>query len=142
MGRARVHLLLAGVVVVASALAGCGDESFDRRPERPPVPVQITGVITDEQVTVSPNRIGGGPIVLIVSNQTQRSRTVVLEGRGIRDVVGPIQPQDTATIQATLKQGRYKVRAGAERATSREVAPATIVVGKRRPTGEDQLLLP
>jgi hypothetical protein len=135
--------LVAGLALV-STLAGCGQPDYNRRPVRPPTPLQVTGVITSRQVDVSPSRIGAGPIVLIVSNQDTTSHTVILEGEQTRERVGPINPQDTATIQANVQQGRYTIRAGSERALPRAqmLEPAALLVGRERPTGEDELLRP
>jgi hypothetical protein len=130
------------VVAMAIGLAGCGGgKDFANNP-RPPVPLQLTGVITDGKVTISPRRVGAGPIVITVSNQTPQARTLVLEGNGIQEQVGPINSLDTAQLQKTLKPGRYVVRAGSERATARTVVPAVLVIGKERKSGSDQVLLP
>ena len=139
----RGAALAVGIVVV-SALAGCGQKDFLRDPPRPPLPLQITGVITPQEVTVSPDNIGAGPIVLIISNQNSVSHTVIFEGEQIREQVGPINPQDAATIQTNVSQGRYTIRAGSDRAMapSDRLEPATLEVGERRPTGEDELLRP
>jgi hypothetical protein len=125
-------------------LGGCGQSDFDRDPPRPPVVIQVTGVITSEKVTVSPSRIGGGMVVLIVSNQDEDSHTVILEGVRTREQVGPINPQDTATVTARLTPGSYAVRAGSDRAVnpSEEIEPARLVVSQRRPTGADDVLGP
>jgi hypothetical protein len=126
------------------ALAGCGEDDFENEP-RPPVPVQLTGVITPEKVTVSPNELGAGPVVITVSNQTKASHTLTLEsadGGTIREQVGPINPLDTATLQRTLEPGEYTVRAGSEAAVPREIAPATLTIGQERKSGSDELLLP
>jgi hypothetical protein len=143
IGRTPRAALVAGLVAV-STLTGCGQKDFLRDPPRPPIPIQITGVITPQDVTVSPNRIGGGPIVLVISNQDEMSHTVILEGPQTQERVGPINPQDAATIQTDVTQGRYTVRAGSERAVpaGQQVEPATLFVGVRRPTGEDDLLRP
>jgi hypothetical protein len=135
--------LVAGLVLV-STLAGCGQPDYNRRPPRPPSTLQVTGVITERQVDVSPSRIGAGQIVLIVSNQDSASHTVILEGEQKRELVGPINPQDTATIQANVQQGRYTIRAGSERAMVRTqmIRPAELIVGRERPSGEDELLQP
>jgi hypothetical protein len=142
--RGRGRAALAAGIAVASTLGGCGQSDYTREPPRPPSPIQITGVITERQVSVSPDHIGAGPIVLIVSNQDSASHTVILEGERKREQVGPINPQDTATIQANVEQGRYTVRAGSERAVTRTqtISPAELVVGRERPTGEDELLRP
>ena len=141
--RSRRGAVLAGLVL-ASAVAGCGQPDYTRRPPRPPATIQITGVITGKEVEVSPSRIGAGPIVLIVSNQDSDSHTVILEGERLREEAGPINPQDTATIQANVQQGRYTVRAGSERAVApgKAIRPADLSVGRERPTGEDELLRP
>ena len=60
----------------AIALGGCGGgKGFANHP-RPPVPLQLTGVITNAKVTISPNKVGAGPVVITVSNQTSQSRTL------------------------------------------------------------------
>jgi hypothetical protein len=126
------------------ALAGCGDDDFENEP-RPPVPKQLTGVITENKVTVSPDELGAGPVVITVSNQTDASHTVTLEssdGGTIREQVGPINPLDTATLQRTLEQGTYTVSAGSEAAVPKEIQPATLTIGKERKSGSDELLLP
>ena len=138
----RRTALVAGIGV-ATILGGCGQRDRDGRPPRPPVASQVTGGITSEQVTLSPRRIGGGRIALIVSNQDADSHAVVLEGGRTLEQVGPINPQDTATIMAELTQGSYAVRAGSDAVSSSErIEPARLVVGPGRPTGEDDLRRP
>lgn len=134
----------AAVIVAVLALAGCGgDDDFENEP-RPPVPLQLTGVITDSRVTVSPDKVGAGPVVITVSNQTDESRTLTLEGgpRNIQERVGPINPLDTATIQKTLERGRYTVKAGSEKAAPREIAAARLTIGAARKSASDRVLLP
>jgi hypothetical protein len=138
-GRSRdVSLLVAGALLVA----GCGSGSSFKNQPRPPVPVQLTGVVTDKTVTVSPNMVGAGPVVLIVSNQTQQAHTLTLEGGGNIDTVGPIQPLDTAKLQQTLKPGTYTVKAGSPAAATHEIGAAVVTVGPPRSSSSGQLLLP
>ena len=130
------------VVACALVVGGCGGgKSFKNEP-RPPVPVQLTGVITAKGVTISPKRVGAGPIVLTVSNQTTGAHTITLEGTGSTDTVGPVNPLDTAQLRQTLKPGTYTIKAGSKQATTAEIKPGTLTVGPSRPSSSNQLLLP
>jgi hypothetical protein len=123
-------------------VAGCGGESKFKNDPRPPAPVQLTGVITDKGVTVSPDRVGAGPVILLISNQTQQAHTITLDGGNTKDTVGPINPLDTAKLQQTLEEGSYKVKAGSSRALTKELKAGTLSVGPRRRSSSDQVLLP
>ena len=138
-GRTRdVAMVVAGALL----LAGCGGGSKFKNDPRPPAPVQLTGVVRDDEVTVSPSRIGGGPVILIVANQTDVPRTITLEGGGTTDTVGPVNPAGTARLQQTLKPGTYTVKAGSKEAQATEVAPGRLTVGPKRPSSSNELLLP
>ena len=157
---------LLSAAAVGMLIVGCGgDDDFENDP-RPPVPLQLTGVITEESVTVSPRTVAPGPIVLITSNQTDQPHTLTLEGPEVDEETGPIPPGDTATIQATLRDTDpgegYEVRANSERAVDPDevIAAARINVfeksseecdkleeqGRSDPTcrgsSSDELLLP
>jgi hypothetical protein len=137
--RGSAALLATGVAVVL--VAGCGSSDFKNKP-RPAVPIELTGVIQEKKVTVSPNKVGAGPILITVSNQTNDAHTLTLEGESVRERVGPINPLDTATIQKTLRPGSYEVRAGSSVAVAHEIKPATLVIGKPRKDSNNQLLTP
>lgn len=138
--------LAIGAILATVALSACGEEDFQNEP-RPPVPLTITGVITPQQVDVSPDEFGAGPIVLTISNQTRESHRVALEGVAddgteISEVTGPINPQDTATIQQSLPQGDYEVSANSDGSSPLEIEPGEISVGPPRPSASDELELP
>src|SRR5436190_15359168 len=138
----RMRRIVVASSAVAIALVGCGGgEDFANDP-RPPVPLQLTGVITKEKVTISPNKVGAGPVVITVSNQTHQAHTLTLVGQGIQEQVGPISPLDTAQLQKTLSPGRYHVTAGTTTATAKAITPATLVIGKERASGSNRVLLP
>jgi hypothetical protein len=91
---------------------------------------------------VSPNKVGAGPVLITISNQTGEAHTVTLEGDTIKERIGPVQPQDTATIQKTLPRGEYEVRAGSAVAVPKEIRPATLAVTTERKDSNNKLLLP
>jgi predicted component of type VI protein secretion system len=131
----------AGLAVAAVLIAGCGEDDF-KNEARSPVRLALTGVIQDDKVTVSPAKIGAGPVQITISNQTDSERTITLEGESITEQQGPVQPGDTATIQKTLEPGSYEVRAGSEKAVRKEIQPAVLEIGKRRRNSNNELLLP
>jgi hypothetical protein len=142
-GRIRASAPLCGVTAAMLIFVGCGGGSDFQNKPRPAVPVELTGVITNSKVTVSPNKVGAGPVVITVSNQTQHSHTLTLDGSSIAPVrVGPINPLDTAQIQKTLRPGQYEVKAGSEQAATGNIAPARLVIGKARPDSNNQVGLP
>jgi hypothetical protein len=131
--------LLATTALIA---AGCGGGQHFENAPRPPSPVQLTGVIRDDKVTISPNRVGAGPIILLISNQTQQAHTITLDGGSVNETVGPINPLDTAKVQETLSQGDYEVKAGSKQAVKKEIKSATLRIGRSRRSSSNELLLP
>jgi hypothetical protein len=131
-------VLLAGAMLIA----GCGGGSKFKNEARPAVPLQLTGVVTDRGVTISPRRVGAGPIILQISNQTSTAHTITLEGNGTTDSVGPVNPLAAAKLQQTLKPGTYTVKVGSKQASAREIPPGTLIVTRERPSSSNTLLLP
>jgi hypothetical protein len=136
--RARV-VVTAGIAT--ALIAGCGDDDFANAP-RPPIPVELTGVVQDEAVTVSPARVGAGPVRITISNQTRRRQSITLEGETVETQVGPVDPLDTATIRSSLDPGVYEVRAGSAVAVPKEIRPAVLRIGRERRSSSGDLLLP
>jgi hypothetical protein len=129
------------LAVAAALMAGCGEDDFENE-ARAPVRLALTGVIQADKVTVSPAKIGAGPVEITISNQTDSERMITLEGESIRERQGPVLPGDTATIQKTLEPGSYEVRAGSEKAVRKEIQPAVLEIGKQRKSSNNELLLP
>jgi hypothetical protein len=135
-------------VLAAFVLSACGEDDFANEP-RPAAPLDLSGVITEQRVTVSPSDPGAGPILLTISNQTEMSHRVTLEGEGddgteISETTGPINPLDTATIQQSLPEGEYSVTANSDGAsgTVGGIRPDRLVVGPGRGSASDELQLP
>jgi hypothetical protein len=135
-----------GIVIAlgALAIAGCGgDDEFANR-ERAPAPITLSASITPRDITVSPSRIGAGPIELITSNLTTTSQQITLRSETLsagtaplQQRTGPINPGDTASLTADLVQGTYRITTPTSRMPS-----ATIHVGPSRSGATDQLLQP
>jgi hypothetical protein len=136
-------MLIVGGASLALVAAGCASDDFANEP-RPPSAVGLSGVIRDDGVAISPEEVGAGPIRITIANQTDRAHSITLEGDDVVERVPQVQPQDTATIQKTLRPGSYEIRAGSSRAVDigDEIAPATLTVGPERPGSSDELLLP
>ena len=128
-------------------LTACGDAHHKyANAQRPPAPIVISASIDDEAVQVSPKRFGAGPITLIISNQSTSSQQVTLEtddqpgdsGPGEKAIqTGPINPRETASVKGDVKQGTYALRVGGD-----GVRAARLIVGKQRPTSQNDLLQP
>jgi hypothetical protein len=142
-GRIRIGAFASGMALAAGLLAGCGGGKDFADKSRPAAPLYLNGVITASGVNISPNRVGAGPVVIQVSNQTQAAHTPTLDGSNIEPVQsGSIAPTDVGTIQTTLSPGTYTVKAGSLRAVKKELSTARLVVGKERPDSNDQVGLP
>jgi hypothetical protein len=129
------------LAVGAALIPGCGGEDF-KNEARAPVRMALTGVIQDDKVTVSPAKLGAGPVEITISNQTDSVRTITLEGESITEQQGPVEPGGTTTIQKTLEPGSYEVRAGSEKAVRKEIRPALLEIGKKRKNSNNDVLLP
>jgi hypothetical protein len=131
-------------VLVAAAAAGCGGgEDYANKP-RPATPINVTAAVSDDRVSVSPKTFGAGPIVMIVSNQTNERQTVTLETEelggsrpGLRRSTNPIGARGTATLKVDVRQGTYAVST-----RGNGIEPATVEVGKARKSAQDELLQP
>ena len=130
-------------VAAAALAAGCGEDDFENEP-RPPVPMELSGVIQEDKVTVSPSRnIGAGPFVITISNQTDAEHTITLEGESIVEEVGPVAPLDTADDPADARRPAA-TRCGPApcgRCGGRS-RPASLDIGEERENSNSELLLP
>jgi hypothetical protein len=141
----RLTATTAAALGIVVTLSGCAGEEHHRNELRPPSPIVITASISKQRVSVSPRRFGAGPITLVVTNQTDRSQQITLETAdepgaqhaGVRQVTGPINPRDTASLDADVSRGTYTVRTA-----GRGIDPARLRVGARRASAQNDLLLP
>ena len=144
-----------GTLLIASlALAGCGGSSthFANKP-RPPSPVNLTVYIDDQRVSVSPSKIGAGPVVFIVTNQASKAISLSVLPAGVSAAqplanTGPISPQATAQVTVDFNSpGNFVVTGSsgntqASQALPTGIAPAVLHIGRPRPSASNQLLSP
>jgi hypothetical protein len=133
-------------VALSLALLGCGSGDDYANNDRPPSPVVVTAAVTPNGVSLSPQRIGGGPISLIVTNLTDASHKVTIETEqlggssgGTRAETGPINPRDTAQLKIDVQPGTYAVRAEGQ---GQRVRPARLAVGPKRRSAQNKVLQP
>jgi hypothetical protein len=145
MRRTTIEILGIGMI----AVAGCGGgKQFANNP-RPPVPINLSVYIDDARVSISPQTVGAGPVVFVVTNQASKAESMAIShaGSAIADT-GPINPQGTAQVTVDFTPGDYLVataptaRTEAARATARPIRPALLRIGPPRASGSSQLLQP
>lgn len=132
------------VVVLALGVVSCGAEADYANKPRPPAQISVTAAIDKTRIRVSPPTFGGGPVVFIISNQSGTEQKVTFETDelgaetgGIRRATDTIEPRSTANLKVDAREGTYTLSA-----SGGNVAPATIEVGKRRRSSQNDLLLP
>ncbi len=125
-------------------LGGCGSSGGYANTPRPPAPANVGVAVTNTRVLISPDRIGAGPVVLLVANESSRSRDVVVDGSGGGSAcvsapasTGPINPQGTARVSIGLVRGTCAVGV-------RDGGPdaAHLSVGPERTSAQADLLQP
>ena len=130
-------MLPAGLAVLGVAAAGCGSEDHPNEP-RPPKPIEITARVDDDVVDVSPDKFGAGLTVFTVSNQSDSTVELTLDGP-VAATSQPIEPGSvTDDFKVDLQEGEYEVTGG----TESRAKPAELVIGPQRPSAQDELLLP
>ena len=137
-------MVYAGIATALALVAGCGGGDDYANEPRPPAPINVTAAITNSRVSVSPQRFGAGPIVLIVSNQSSSAQEVTFQTEelggsepGRRFSTTPINPRGTATLKVDVRQGDWMLgtKDGGVRA-------AAVSVGKLRKSAQNELLQP
>jgi hypothetical protein len=143
------------VTVGASALAltACGStggQAASRAGE--PTPVNLSVYVNDSRISVSPEVVGAGPVVFVVTNQASHSEALAISrGRASAHPLAstaPINPQGTTQVSVTFKPGDYTIssaahgRTDAERSRPASIAPASLHIGRTRDSSSNSLLQP
>lgn len=131
------------LAVLVLVVSGCGAKSY-KNELRPPAPINVSAYVSNKAMSVSPNSFGAGPIVVIVTNQSQTSQEATFEtdqfggSQGtIRQSTAPINPGETGQIKLDVRQGNYRLRVG-----SLAIKPARVTVGSERQSAQNKVLQP
>ncbi len=141
-----LRVTLAAALALAAALSGCGEEEtadYQNKP-RPPAPINVTAAIDNERVRVSPVEFGSGPVVIIISNQSTAAQRVTFETDelggdtgGISRSTGEIAARSTGQLKVDPPSGTYSLSA-----STSSIRAATVEVGERRESAQNDLLQP
>jgi hypothetical protein len=130
--------VLAALLTLPLVAYGCGNNDERTSNLRPPTPINVSVKIGDDRVSASPTKFGAGPIVLIASNQSSASHSLTIEGPQLKQSVGPINPQDTATLKVTVGPGEHTLSTE----DAQGVEQASLNVGPKRPSAQNKLQQP
>ena len=137
------------LAVSALAVSACGGTSNGATTPRPPAPVNLTVYIDNRRVSVSPSRVGAGPVDFIITNQASRAESLAVlpsrraAGQALANT-GPINPQATAQVTVNFNSpGLYALSTSDPVGDgSSSIRAAALRVGRRRPSSNNQLLQP
>lgn len=143
----QTRTIIGWLTVTALGVCGCGNST--RYANRPPpaLPINLTVYISNSRVSVSPATVGAGPVVFLVTNQSNRAESISVAraGGGSLASTGPINPQATAQVAVDFVRGDYMVSTSnggsdATQAQPTSVRAAHVHVGpSRRGSGGDLL---
>jgi hypothetical protein len=137
--------LSATVLVPAGLVASCGSSDDYANADRPPAPISVSIAVMPTRIQVSPAHVGAGPVLLLIANESGRSRDVTLtapagsSGSCVQDDTssGPINPEGNASLKLSLVEGTCAVGVAGS-----GMSPARLVVGPERKTAQQDLLQP
>jgi hypothetical protein len=156
-----VAALVCALGAMALLGSGCGAEEHVNDP-RPQPPTRVSVAIGDGAITVQPSQIAVGPeptqqipqnqhagqpvvrsnaplnVVLVAANLTDVDSHLLVRGNGKNLSSQALYGNSNVTLQAILPTGVYTVSA----ADIPGAKPAKLVVGPRRTSSENDVLLP
>jgi hypothetical protein len=134
----------------ALVLAACGSAGGTAASQqRPPDPISLTVYVNDSRVSISPTRVGAGPITFIVTNQASRAESLAIsKGGSTLASTAPINPQGTTQVSVDFGPGIYTVATGprgrndAQRSRQSLIRPASLHIGHERAGSSNAVLQP
>ena len=145
--RIRTIGQLAIIALIVTACGSAGGQSPSVA--RPPNPVNLTVYVNDSHVSVSPARVGAGPITFIVTNQASHAESLAISRNGSTLAsTAPINPQGTTQVSVNFRPGRYIIATGtrgkndAQLSKQSSIRPAALHIGRERESSANAVLQP
>src|ERR1700743_279900 len=138
------------LAVTALVVAGCGSGGAQSpSAARPANPVNLTVYVNDSRVSVSPTKVGAGPLTFIVTNQASHAESLAISmGGSTLASTAPINPQGTTQVSVNFRPGRYTIATGSEGRNEAQLSkqssirPASIHIGRERESSNNSALQP
>ena len=132
---------------LAFALAGCGSSAHFADKTRPPTPINLSVYVNDAKVSLSPNSVGAGPVMFIITNQSSQAVQLTVRpaaGGAALATTAPINPQATSSVSVDFRPGQYTVGTSptANTLSTPTISSASLRIGKSRANGNGALLEP
>jgi hypothetical protein len=147
--RIRTIGQLAIGALIVSACGSTGGKSASL--SRPPSPVNLAVYVNDSRVSVSPTRVGAGPVIFVVTNQASHAESLAISKAGASQALAstaPINPQGTTQVSVDFQPGEYTIatashgRTDAQLTQQSSIKSASIHIGRQRASSSNQLLQP
>lgn len=143
--------VVVGLSAMAAASCGSAGGKAASKP-RPPTPINLSVYVNDSRISVSPSAVGAGPVVFIVTNQASKAESLAIAISGgsshVLASTAPINPQGTTQVSVDFKPGDYTIETApaghtdAQLAQQSSITPASLHIGRPRPSSSNQLLQP
>jgi hypothetical protein len=145
--RIRTIGQLAMTALIVSACGSAGGQSPSA--SRPANPVNLTVYVNDSHISVSPRRVGAGPMTFIVTNQASHAESLAISMDGSTLAsTAPLNPQGTTQVSVNFRPGHYTIATGAhgkndaELSKQASIRPASIHIGRERESSDNSVLQP
>jgi hypothetical protein len=148
--RVGTIVTLAASALAVAACGSTGGKAASRAGQ--PTPVNLPVYVNDSRISISPEVVGAGPVIFIVTNQSSHSEALAIT-RGPASShplasTAPINPQGTTQVSVDFKPGDYTISTAAHGRTDAQlsrpssIAPASLHIGRRRASSSNSLLQP
>lgn len=153
IGHVAAALLTISVCATSGlVLSGCGSSSGrSAAMARPPSPIDLAVYVNDRRVSVSPASVGAGLVVFVVTNQARHAESLAISRAGSSGALAstaPINPQGTTQLSVDFTPGEYTLATAprghteAQRSQPSRIRPASLHIGRERPSSDNEVLQP